>query len=379
MRWAEDGTVLVGPQALDRAGDLAQRSGGARALVVTDEGLADTPVVPALLQALDGFVAADVFSGVRPNPTVELIDLAGARAAEDSIDLVIALGGGSSLDAAKGIALVAANASMSAREFDFSAQSSDGAFEPALPILAIPTTAGTGSETNSWGVIDDPVAATKVYIGDVSTVPYATILDPLVTVGLPARASAATGFDALTHGIESLTSISATDVGRERSTEAITTVTRHLPGAVRDGRDIQARSGMLIGAHVAGRALTTSGLGLAHGIAHAVSAHSGAAHGEALAAVLPEVIAFNLPFSEDGYEVAAACMADAGWTVGDDVSTAVEEFATAIGARRSLGELGVTPQMVESIATGAASDRVTANNPRPVLPADVETIVVSRL
>ncbi len=180
MRWVEDGTVLVGPQALDRAGDLAQRSGGARALVVTDEGLADTPVVPALLQALDGFVAADVFSGVRPNPTVELIDLAGARAAEDSIDLVIALGGGSSLDAAKGIALVAANASMSAREFDFSAQSSDGAFEPALPILAIPTTAGTGSETNSWGVIDDPVAATKVYIGDVSTVPYATILD---TVG----------------------------------------------------------------------------------------------------------------------------------------------------------------------------------------------------
>ncbi len=379
MRWLEGGTVVVGPQALTQAGDLATRSGGVRALVVTDAGLARTPVVPSLLEALDGFVETRLFSGVQPNPTVELIDAAGARAADDAIDLVIALGGGSSLDAAKGIALVCANASMSAREFDFSAQSSDGAFEPALPILAIPTTAGTGSETNSWGVIDDPVAATKVYIGDTSTVPYATILDPLVTVGLPARASAATGFDALTHGIESLTSISATEAGLERSTEAITTVTRHLPAAVRDGRDIQARSAMLIGAHVAGRALTTSGLGLAHGIAHAVSAHSGAAHGEALAAVLPEVVAFNLPVSEDRYAVAVSCMADAGWIVDGDVSTSVEEFATVIGARRRLGELGVTSQMVESIASGAATDRVTANNPRPVLPTDVEAIVVSRL
>ena len=379
MRWLEGGTVVVGPQALTQAGDLATRSGGVRALVVTDAGLARTPVVPSLLEALDGFVETRLFSGVQPNPTVELIDAAGARAADDAIDLVIALGGGSSLDAAKGIALVCANASMSAREFDFSAQSSDGAFEPALPILAIPTTAGTGSETNSWGVIDDPVAATKVYIGDTSTVPYATILDPLVTVGLPARASAATGFDALTHGIESLTSISATEAGLERSTEAITTVTRHLPAAVRDGRDIQARSAMLIGAHVAGRALTTSGLGLAHGIAHAVSAHSGAAHGEALAAVLPEVVAFNLPVSEDRYAVAASCMADAGWIVDGDVSTSVEEFATVIGARRRLGELGVTSQMVESIASGAATDRVTANNPRPVRPTDVEAIVVSRL
>lgn len=375
MHWIEESNVLIGPGALSRVGEFVAQRDASRAFVVTDEALAATAIAPTLLDALAGFAQVSVFTGVRPNPTVELIDSAGRQAHEFAADVVIALGGGSSMDAAKGIALVAANPSMSARDFDFTAE----APSEAVPILAIPTTAGTGSETNSWGVIDDPIAAVKLYIGDASTVPYGTVLDPLVTVGLPARASAATGFDALTHGIESLTSNSATDAGREFSTEAITTVSRHLPGVVRNGEDIQARSGMLIGAHIAGRALTTSGLGLAHGIAHSVSAHTGAAHGEALAAVLPEVIDFNMPVSEEEYQVAVRCMSDAGWVVHGDLPTTVEDLATSIGARRTLGELGVLASMVESIAVGAATDRVTSNNPRPVTSADVEAIISSRL
>lgn len=375
MRWLDEDQVLVGPGVLARAGNVLERVSAVRAMVVTDGGLAASPVLSMLLDAVAGQAHVTVFDGVRPNPTVDVIDRAGHQAAEASIDAVIALGGGSSMDAAKGIALVAANPTMSAREFDYSAPPPHA----ALPILAVPTTAGTGSETNSWGVIDDPVSRSKIYIGDSSTVPFASLLDPLVTVGLPTRPSAATGFDALTHGIESLTSIGASDAGRAMSREAITQVSRYLPAAVLDGSDIQARTGMLIGAHVAGKALTQSGLGLAHGIAHAISAHTGAAHGEALAACLPEVIEFNMPVSANYYREVGQCMADGGWAAGADVPASVAQFAEETGARRSFGDLGLHPDMVASVALGASTDRVTSNNPRPVDPEDVEGILRSRL
>ena len=198
-------------------------------------------------------------------------------AVANQADCIIALGGGSSLDSAKGIALVAANPTFSSAQFNYSITPE----KPALPIIAIPTTSGTGSETNNWGVIDDPERHCKFYVGDTSTTPVAAILDPELTLGLPPRPTAGTGIDALTHAIESLTSKGSTPVSAAYAHQAIRLISKALPIAVNDGKNLDARGDMLLGAHLAGLALTLYGLGLVHGIAHSVSAHVGAAHGEA--------------------------------------------------------------------------------------------------
>ena len=246
-----------------------------------------------------------------------------------------------------------------------------------MPIIAIPTTSGTGSETNNWGVIDDPIRQCKFYVGDGSTTPVAAILDPELTVGLPPRPTAGTGIDALTHAIESLTSKGRTPVSAAYAHEAIKLISKSLPIAFKDGKNIDARGDMLMGAHLAGLALTLSGLGLVHGIAHSVSATVGAAHGEALATVLPEVMQFNSAVSADVYA-----------TVGNDMGVsaksataieAVRELSDQIEIRNSLSFYGVKQEMIEDIAEKVIADSVTSNNPVMPSKSEVLGILSSRL
>lgn len=345
-----------------------------RPFIVTDSGVAATGILAQVEKALkSGGFSASIFDGVKPNPTTTLIDQ-GAKAAHlAGADCIIAVGGGSSLDSSKGIALVAANPTFSAAQFNYTITPE----KSALPIIAIPTTSGTGSETNNWGVIDDPANHKKIYIGDASTTPVAAILDPELTTGLPPRPTAGTGIDALTHAIESLTSKGATPVSAAYAHQAIRLISKSLPIAVSDGKDLDARGEMLMGAHLAGLALTLSGLGLVHGIAHSVSAHVGAAHGEALACVLAEVMQFNSKATSDIYSTVAIDM-----SVGKDAKSAIDsvrELADAIEIRKPLSFYGVTSQMCESIATTALADSVTSNNPIAPTGAEVLEILNSRL
>jgi alcohol dehydrogenase class IV len=313
------------------------------------------------------------FAGIKPNPTTLLIDKAARDAVAFGADCIIALGGGSSLDSAKGIALVVANPTFSSARFDYSITPD----KPAVPIIAIPTTSGTGSETNNWGVIDDPIRQCKFYVGDASTTPVAAILDPELTVGLPPRPTAGTGIDALTHAIESLTSKGRTPVSAAYAHEAIKLISKALPTAFKDGKNIDARGDMLMGAHLAGLALTLSGLGLVHGIAHSVSAHVGAAHGEALATVLPEVMQFNSSVSSDVYASVGNDM-----NVSADSKTviaAVRDLADQIEIRNSLTFHGVKQEMIEDIAEKVIADSVTSNNPIMPSKSEVLGILSSRL
>ena len=293
---------------------------------------------------------------------------------------MVALGGGSSLDAAKVIALLGTNPGRAGDLVD------TGAPRDGLPVVAVPTTAGTGAETNGFGVIDDPTARRKVYLGHPSVRPRVCVLDPELTVGLPPGPTAATGMDALVHGIESLSSRGSSPISAAYATEAVRLVSGSLAAAVADGADLDARARLLLGSHLAGLALSMSGLGLVHGIAHAVTAHTGAVHGLALTAVLDEVMTRSLEVSVPAYARTAEAMgvpAAAGEAsrTGSAPGTAraavaaVRDLADVVGARVPLRDLGVEEAMVPSVAAGALDDPVSANHPRDFSPDEVADVL----
>ena len=370
------GTVNIrfGTGSVAQLPEVIAGLGTSKVFIITDPGVANAGVLTQVEVILKSAgIQSAAFTEIKPNPTTTLIDTAAKAAVGFGADCLIALGGGSSLDSSKGVALVAANPTFSSAQFNYSITPE----RPAIPIIAIPTTAGTGSETNNWGVIDDPIKQCKFYVGDASTTPAAVILDPELTLGLPPRPTAGTGIDALTHAIESLTSKGRSPISAAYAHEAIKLISRSLPTAVRDGKNVDARGDMLVGAHLAGLALTLSGLGLVHGIAHSVSAHVGAAHGEALAAVLAEVMEFN-----------STSVADIYATVGNDMGVkadaksaidAVRGLADDINIRFALGHYGVKADMVDGIADTTLADSVTSNNPIAPSKSDVVGILNSRI
>jgi alcohol dehydrogenase class IV len=351
--------VEFGPGAIKRLPQVVSALGVRRLIVVTDPGIRAAGVLASVLAPLDGAgVPCAVFGEVHANPSTADV-LAGVAVAAPLLDdrtddvAVLAVGGGSALDVAKGVALLAAGT-------DLDAALGPGE-HPGLPVVAVPTTAGTGAETNGFAVLADPDTGTKVYLGAPSVRPRVAVLDPELTLGVPALVTAATGMDALTHGIESFVSRGSHPLSEAYALRAVSMVARSLERAVRDGSDLEARSDLLLAAHLAGLALTLSGLGLVHGIAHATTGHTGAPHGLALSAVLDAVMTASLPAAVDGYsEVARALGAGAS---PDGAVEAVTDLGTRIGARAPLSSFGVTEQMLPSLARDALADPVSRNAP----------------
>jgi alcohol dehydrogenase class IV len=362
-----------GPGVVDGLPGFVAALDRTRAFVVTDRGLRATGIVARVerILAAAGLEHA-VHEDIGPNPSTTELDRGAARLREFGDAAVIALGGGSALDAAKGIALLAGNPEAVAADAD---RLWDAA--PGLPLIAVPTTAGTGAETNGFGVTEDPHARRKVYIGHSSVRPRIAVLDPELTLGLPKAVTAATGLDALVHGVESLASRGSSPASAAYAAEAVTLIGRWLPVAYRDGTDLEARSQVLLGAHLAGHALTLSGLGLVHGLGHALTAHTGTPHGVALAAVLEEVLAFGAPAASPAYEAVGRAL---GLPPGPDPAAAaieaVREISGALGIKRPLRDLGVTPELLPVIATDALADAVTKNAPRH--PSEPETLELLR-
>lgn len=365
------GAIEFGVGALQQLPAALDRVGQSRAFIVTDPGIAGCGILAQVTAVLDAAgISYGVFAEVAANPSLETIDRAAIAARAFGPGAIIALGGGSSLDAAKGIALAARN-SATARELS----TYPPGLNPGMPVIAIPTTAGTGAETNGFGVIDDAVNHCKVYVGDSSVAPQVAILDPALTMGLPAMVTAATGVDALVHAIESLTSLSRNVISEAYAHQAARLIFPALPIAVSRGSDVEARSAMLLGSHLAGLALSVSGLGLVHGIGHAVTAHTGTAHGIALSAVFAEVLEFNLPTSAAQY---AEISFDLG--VGDTAAgEAINAQATVAACRgllnnvrthNTLSALGCTEEMLPSLVSTTLADAVTRNTPR--LPSAAE-------
>jgi alcohol dehydrogenase class IV len=290
---------------------------------------------------------------------------------------LVAVGGGSPIDAAKGIALAAVNPQRG-RDLDYR-----GDFAvPALPIVAVPTTAGTGAETNAFGVVTDPPTRRKFYVGHASSMPAAAILDPALTVGLPPAVTAATGLDALTHALESYLSVRPNPWSDGIALQVIRMIAASLPRACADGTDLAARSQLLLAAHMAGVAMANTGLGLCHAIGHSLGGRWDIAHGVALAMLLPEVLRFDLP-------VRTQRMADVAFAlgVGDTRADTAVNAAAAVGAiaalreevglSRRIGDFGLTEADFGQIAADVLDDEVLASTPRPPTGDDIRAILLA--
>ncbi len=373
-----------GTGAVTRLPGVVRGLGGDAVVLVTDAALAGTPVVARVTAVLDAAgTGVTVFDGVHPNPTTG--DLAAgakavaagrtARHPEPSRVVLVAVGGGSPIDAAKGIAIAAVNPQRG-RDLDYRGEFAS----PALPVVAIPTTAGTGAETNAFGVVTDPETRRKFYVGHASTRPAAAILDPELTIGLPPPATAATGMDALTHALESYLSIRANPWAGGIALQVMRMIAVYLPRAYADGQDLEARSQMLLAAHMAGIAMATTGLGVCHAIGHSLGGRFDVAHGVALTVLLPHVLRFNADVCRDRLaDVAFALgVGDTGRASGPNADAAIDAIAglaDRLGMAQRLADLGITGTHFDQIAADALDDEVLANTPRPPAVADIHAIL----
>ena len=318
----------------------------------------------------------------RPVAAVSAVLAAGATvaatlAADGTAVTVVAVGGGSVIDAAKGIALAAVNPERG-RALDYRRTFA----RVAMPLVAVPTTAGTGAETNAFGVVTDVAAGRKFYVGHASTMPAAAILDPDLTLGLPAAVTAASGMDALTHALESYLSRRPNPWAGGLALQVIRMVSAYLPRAVADGADREARSQMLLAAHLAGAAMASTGLGLCHAIGHSLGSRFGIAHGAALSAVLPQVLRFNLADGPDRLADVAFALGAGDTAAGQarNAAAAIDAITAlrdGLGLTGSLAGYGIGAADYAQIGADALDDEVLDNTPRMPDAADIATILAA--
>lgn len=374
--------IVFGAGRIAELPAMVREAGGERAFVVTDPGVARAGVVDRALAILHGAgVAATAYAEVEPNPGTSSIERGSAalRAFGLAGTVVVPIGGGSSMDTAKAVSLHAANGGPVA---DLGYHREDLA--PGRPLVAVPTTAGTGAETNTFAVITDEAIGRKGYVGHPSVRPLVAILDPELTVGLPPAATAATGIDAMTHSLESLLSRHPNPFAEAMALQVVRTVVDWLPRAVADGADLEARAELLLASHLAGIGQASgTGVGLVHAIGHALGTRARLPHGTALAAVLPEVLGFYADMAGlRDRELALAAVALGAASPADEPAAAaragigaLDAFLRRMGQRTSLADLGVDPALVPVVARDAVDDPAIANSPRLADAAEVEAIL----
>jgi alcohol dehydrogenase len=361
--------VRFGAGAIEALPGLVREVGGTRVFIVTDPGVKASGVIDRVggILAASG-IETGIFAEVEPNPGETTIERGAVALRAFGTDgaVLVAVGGGSAMDTAKAVSLRAMNdAPVWELGYD------DPALLPGRPIIAVPTTAGTGAETNSFGVITNEAAGRKSYIGHPSLLPVVTILDPVLTVGLPPTATAATGIDAMTHSLESLLSANPNPFAEAMALAVIRTVGLYLRRAVADGSDLEARSQLLMASHLAGVGQASgTGVGLVHALGHALGTRGKLAHGTALAAVLPEVLRFyvgtrdrELHLVGQAFGVASASETPATGAVA--AIGAISQLCRDVGQRRTLRDLGLAdPATIDLIAADALADPAIRNSPR---------------
>jgi alcohol dehydrogenase len=364
-----------GVGAVSKVGELAAAQGAKSALIITDPFLGASPICAEVRGSLEAAgLTVSVFDGVTPNPTTACVDAGSDAGAAAKCDILIALGGGSSMDTAKGVSLGAVNPERGVA-LDYSTEFKNS----GIPIIAIPTTAGTGSEVNAFGVITDEITHKRFYVGHSSALAKAAILDPKLTVGLPAKATAATGMDALVHATESYISARPNPYSDGIALQVVEMVSQNIVTACTKGDDIEARSQMLLASHIAGVGFSHTGLGLVHGIGHALGGQFNIPHGVALCLVLEEVLKFNLPHRVSRFARLAFALG-VGETSKNDAQNAdsaiarIAELVEQVGLKGKLSEFGITQENLASLANDAVEDAVTNNN--PVAPTREQVIAI---
>lgn len=366
--------ILYGPRSVREVGFEANKLGGTRAVIVTDKVLHKAGLAQKVAAGLagSGVTLVGIFDDVPPNSEVRVVEQGAVYAREAGCDLLIALGGGSVIDTAKGMnVLLTEGGSL----LDY-----EGAgllTRPLNPLIAIPTTAGTGSEVTIAAVIRDEAQGLKLEFNSPFMMPDVAILDPELTLSLPPGLTAATGMDALTHAIEAIISTGAQPLSDALAIGAIKLIAANLRQAVRHGDDLEARGNLLLAANMAGIAFSNALLGIVHAMAHPCGGRYGVPHGVANSILLPYGMAYNLPACTPLLaDVAAALGVD---TRGLDDETAaragiaaVRQLAADCGLPARLSEVGVPRDGLAQLAADSQGDAMMMTNPNP---ADEEAVL----
>ena len=365
--------VIFGRGAVCRLGELTQEIGGRRILLVTDKGLTQAGHAQPAIKSLEAAgLAVAVFDDVTPNPTTDDVDRALEVARREKIDFLVGLGGGSSLDCAKGVNFLFTNGG---RMEDY--RGTGRAKLPMLPMIAVPTTAGTGSEAQSFALIADVKTHMKMACGDKKAACRIAVLDPDLTVSMPASVTAATGIDALSHALETFVSKPRNAISNLFSRNAWRLLSQGFGCVLREPTDLNARSAMLLGAHLAGGAIENSMLGATHALANPLSAHFDLTHGLAIGVMLPHVIRYN---SQVVGLLYAEFAEDAGLCAIDDPAAAeiLGRFVASLVAEAdcptNLAAIGADPALVGVLAREAAAQWTANFNPRPLDHSDFEEL-----
>ncbi|MCQ9325916.1 iron-containing alcohol dehydrogenase [Neisseria dentiae] len=351
---------IIGAGALAQAMDAIAALGLKKALIVTDGGLSKMGVADQIGGLLkEKGIDYAVFDQVQPNPTVSNVNAGLAKLKESSADCVISLGGGSSHDAAKAIAIVAANGG---KIEDY--EGLDKSKKPQIPLVAINTTAGTASEMTRFTIITDETRHVKMAIVDKHVTPLLSVNEPALMEGMPAPLTAATGMDALTHAVEAYVSTAASPITDAVAVKAIELIARYLPTAVSDPKNKEAREQMAYAQFMAGMAFNNASLGYVHAMAHQLGGFYDLPHGVCNALLLPHVERFN-------QQAAKARLDEIGTILGKnnpdlaglDVIDAITKLARIVGIPKSLKELGVKEEDFDVLAENSLKDVCGFTNP----------------
>lgn len=369
--------VVYGPGSILQLGKLARDYGASRVVLFTDSGILATGHIDRCLQSLQAAgVATTLFSGVHPNPSSDDVDQGVQVAREAQADFLIAVGGGSSIDCAKGVNFVLTGGGTIHDYWGVGK-----ARGPMLPLIVAPTTAGTGSEAQSYALISDAKTHVKMACGDQRASCKVAILDPELTVSMPRSVTAATGIDALSHAIESHVTTRRNSVSQSFSRRAFRLLSQALPIVLDEPAHLPARGAALLGAHWAGAAIENSMLGATHALANPLTATYGITHGVAIGIMLPHVIRYNEPAVAGLYaELAATLPCDAKsdraqgrekqggekLKAGEILAGFVEQVVRQAGQPTNLLELGVEESRLNELAQAAAVQWTGTFNPRPV-------------
>lgn len=366
--------IVFGAGATRRLPECLEEIGVRRPLVVTDPGLRAAPPFKAVEAALrDGGIQYEVFSGVHPNPIEEDVVQAAQAYRAAGCDCVIGVGGGSAIDVAKATVVMARQEGTLA-DYEAQAGGMDRMTGPYDPIIAIPTTAGTGSEVGRSSVITSPKLRRKIIIFSPWLLPKRAILDPELTVSLPPFLTAATGMDAFTHCLESLTCPVYHPLCDAIAIHGLEMVVRYLERATRNGNDIEARGNMLVAASMGAIAFQKD-LGATHSLAHPLSTEFGVHHGLANALCLPAVMRFNLGVAAPHYARLAGIYGDSTNESDDRLAAKaverVEGMIDRLGIKRGLRNHGVPQEGLQRLSESAFADSCHKTNIRPCTQDDL--------
>ncbi|EGD44975.1 1,3-propanediol dehydrogenase [Nocardioidaceae bacterium Broad-1] len=367
--------VVFGPDSLGEAGYAAARLGARRPFVVTDPGIVEAGWVDELLRLLRAEGLAPVlWTEVTPNPKDHEVRRAYERYVETEADVIVAIGGGSCMDAAKGVAVLSGNGG---DILDYAGI--DQIARPIPPMLMIPSTSGTGADVSQFCIVTDTDRRVKITIMGRALVPDVSITDPRLLTTMPEALNAATGLDALTHGIESYVSLAHNPLADGHAMASVALVCRHLRSTITEPGAMEHRAMMAQASLQAGLAFTNAILGATHAMSHQVGGLLDAPHGVVNGVLLPHVIRYNarsVPERFVGLARAAGLPVDGvpGYVAAEMLADHVRRLADDVGVPRGLRDLGVTDTDLDTLSVTTLDDACLTTNPRPTSRTEIHAL-----